>query len=262
MSRMLTLIHAGWASARSLARSGRRADALAQLRRLLSRPDLPVALAADARRLAAELLIEAEGFAEARRHLRAALGLQPDHARSHYLAGLALERDPAGDDRRAAVRFRKASRQEPANPLYRAAFGRAAVRCGRVKVGARELLAAADAAPDNIAVLRIVVDGLIEAGKLRAARRILGQARFLCRHTTEVGRMWDRVRFETARGGQRNTKGTQDARFATEGAVLTLPFVRVVGSAVGGKPAGWVRGDAGSLPRPHLARLRSTNADR
>ena len=262
MSRMLTLIHAGWVSARSLARSGRRTAALAQLRRLLSRPDLPVALAADANRLAAELLIETEDFAKARRHLRAALGLQPENARSHYLAGLAFERDPAGDDRRAAVRFKKASEAEPANPVYRAAFGRAAVRCDRVKLGVRELVAAADAAPDNIAVLRVVVDGLREAGKLRAARRVLVKARFLCPRSAEVRRMWERVRFETARAGQRNTKGTQDAQFATEGALFTLPFVRVVGSAAGGKATGWVRGDVISLPRPHLARLWSTNAER
>src|SRR4051794_24951916 len=109
MSRTLTLLDSGWASARALARAGRRGDALALIGRLLGRPDIPAAVAADARRLAGELELEAERYAAARRHLRAAAALEPSHAQTHYRLGLAHERDPHGDDRRAAVRFKKAS---------------------------------------------------------------------------------------------------------------------------------------------------------
>src|SRR5207253_5817262 len=116
MSRTLTLIHAGWASVKALARDGRRRDALTQVERLLACPDLPVPVGADAHRLTAELLIDAERYAKARRHLRAAAGLEPGCARTHYLAGLAFEKDPHGDDRRAAVRFKSASELEPQNP--------------------------------------------------------------------------------------------------------------------------------------------------
>ncbi|MDB5311671.1 MAG: hypothetical protein JWO38_5873 [Gemmataceae bacterium] len=263
MSRMLTLIHGGWTATRSLARNGRRVEALAQATQILSRPDLPVAVAADARRLAAELLIESERYVEARRHLRAAAALEPAHARTYYLAGLASERDPDGDDRRAAVNFRRASGAEPENALYRAAFGRAAVRCDRVKKGVRELLAAAAAAGDKIPVLRVVVDGLIEAGRARTARRVLQKARFLCPRSSEVRRLWERVRFETARAGQQNARRTQDARFAMDGDIVLLPFLRVVGSDDGQSPsAGHVRRDVGSTPRPHLGRPWSTKADR
>src|SRR5438445_13193061 len=48
MSRTLTLTHAGWNAARAMARAGRRPEALAQLGRLLRRPDLRTPLAADA----------------------------------------------------------------------------------------------------------------------------------------------------------------------------------------------------------------------
>ena len=65
-------------------------------------------------------MIETEHYAKARRHLRAAAGLEPPCARTHYLAGLAFEKDPHGDDRRAAVRFKTASELEPQNPLFRA----------------------------------------------------------------------------------------------------------------------------------------------
>src|SRR5687768_7971796 len=101
MSRTLTILHSGWTSARALARGGRRTDALVLLDRLLSRPDVPSALAADAHRLAGELELEAERYAAARRHLRAAAALEPAHAATHYQLGLAHERDPHGDDRRA-----------------------------------------------------------------------------------------------------------------------------------------------------------------
>jgi hypothetical protein len=252
MSRTLTILHSGWASARALARGGRRTDALALIDRLLSRPDLPTPLAADAHRLAGELELNAERYTAARRHLRAAAALEPNHAQTHYRLGLAQERDPHGDDRRAAVRFKKASESEPGNPLYRAAFGRAAVRCDRVKAGVRALLAAADAAPGDVPVLRVVVGGLLEAGKPAAARRVVAHARFLCPDSRELGGLWEQVRFESARRRQQNERSKQDAPFATDGEFVLLPFVRVVGGGSG--KAGVIRRDRMSKPRPHLPR--------
>ena len=54
------------------------------------------------------------------------------------------------------------------------------MRCDRVKLGVRALLAAAGAAPGDVPVLRVVVGGLLEAGKPGAAKRVIVQARFLC----------------------------------------------------------------------------------
>jgi hypothetical protein len=262
MSRMCTLIHAGWTAARSLARSGRRTAALRQAERLLARPDVPDPVAADAHRLAAEVLIEGSRYKAARRHLRAAAELQQGHSRTYYLAGLAFEQDPEGDDWRAAVRFRKASQLEPGNPTYRAAFGRAAVRCDRIRTGIRELLAAAEMTTAEVGVIRIVVDGLREAGRIEMARRVLLKARFRFPDSTELRGLWDRIRFETARLKQRSERRTQDARTATDGDPALLPFARLHDS-IQTPGAGMVRRrDAGSLPRPHLARLRVTSTDR
>jgi hypothetical protein len=197
------------------------------------------------------LELDRERYAAARRHLRAAAALEPNHAATHYRLGLAHERDPHGDDRRAAVRFRKASVLEPANPLYRAAFGRAVVRCDRLKAGVRALLAAAAAAPGDVPVLRVVVGGLLEAGKPNAARRVVARARFLCPESRELSGIWERVRFENARRRQQNERSKQDAPFATEGEFVLLPFVRVVGGS--GRPrAGVIRRDRLSRPRPHI----------
>ena len=262
MSSMLDLIGAGWEAARSLAQRGRAAPALAQLTRLLSHPDLPIALAADAHRLAAELEMEFERYAKARRHLRAASSLEPNHAHTHYLSGLSCERDPHGDDGRAASRFKKASDLEPANALYRSALGRAAVRSDRLRFGVRNLLAAARAALDNLAVLHTVVDGLLAAGKARLARRVLDRARFL--HGGDaIRRLRERVSFEAARLGQRELLSKQGAPIATDGDFLVVPFIRVVGPAAPRRSSlRTIRHDAISAPRPHLARLGFMRTER
>jgi tetratricopeptide (TPR) repeat protein len=268
MSKMLALIHAGWSSIRSSVAQGRRTDALNRLTRLLARPDVPAPAAADAHRLAGELLTDGERYSEARRHLRAAAALEPKYARTYYLWGLAQERDPLGCDRRAALRFRKASTLAPGNALYRAAFGRAAVRCNRVKIGRRELLAAADVAPDDLDVVRVVVDGLLEADRMGTARRLLNKASFLCRDAAqlrELRTLVERVRFASARRDQRGERGTtrngQDAGIATDGGRVVLPFIRIAVETPN-RRGETVRRDVVSIPRPHFPRLRSRKADR
>jgi hypothetical protein len=177
---------------------------------------------------------------------------------------VAHERDPHGDDRRAAARFRRACKVDPDNPLYRAAFGRAAVRCGKVRAGVRALLAAADHVQDRTAVpvVGMIVDGLLDAGRPAAARQVLARVRFLCPDSRELNALWGRVRFETARR-QQVARGTQDAIPATDGGASFLPFVRVVGAGSGRTAVtATIRRDLVSKPRPHFARLRSTKADR
>jgi len=259
---MFTMIHAGWTAARSMARSGRRTDALHQAERLIARPDLPEPVAADAHRLAAEVLIEDERYKKARRHLRAAAGLQSDHPRTHYLMGLALEQDPEGDDLRAALRFRRASQLEPGNPTYRAAFGRAAVRCDRVRTGIRELLGAAEMTNADVSVIRVVVEGLVEAGRVELARNVVNKARFLFPDSTELRALCDQLLFETARVQQHRGRRNKDVNCARDGDLLLLPFPRVDGTVAGKTPdAHPVRRDSRSTPRPHFVRLRVAPTD-
>ena len=259
MSRMLTLVHAGWMAARSSAESGRRTDALIQLTRLLARTDLPTPVAADAHRLAAELLIDTEQYVKARRHLRAAAAAQPENARTYYLAGLAQESDPEGDDRRAARQFRKAAALAPDNRRYQAAFGRAAARAGAVRIGTRAMLAAANAGPDDLEVVRVVVEGLIEVGRVRAARKVLTTARFLCPRSRELRSLWERTRYEAARTHQRITRATSNDLHGQDGGLTVLPFVGLVRS--GPMSGGTIRADVVSFPRPHHPRLRYSKAD-
>jgi tetratricopeptide (TPR) repeat protein len=285
MSRTLSLIRAGWESIRAgaaVTNWGQRADALTQLTRVLAHPDLPADLAAEGHRFAGELALELERHATARRHMKAALALNPADASAQFLLGRAWEEDPDGCDRRAAICFRRAVELDGANALYRASFGRAAARCARVKRGTREILAASASAAGDVAVVRIAVGGLLEMGRIDDARQVLAKARFLCPGNNELTALWERLKFEAARHSQQqaararktgktgktrgDTRDAQDAQFATDGDRVTLPFVRPVGSGAGhprqDEPRGTVRRDGPSFPRPHLARLPARRADR
>jgi hypothetical protein len=197
------------------------------------------------------------------------------------LQGRAWEEDTNGCDRRAAICFKKAAALAPMNPLYRAKYGRAAARCGKVNRGRRELLAAAASAPGDLSVLHVVVMGLLEVGRTDDARQVVARARFLSPGNRELNAIGERIRFESARLSQQkvlngaNGDGTnaepryaRDAQFATDGDRVTLPFVRVMGSTSSGplrgaegEMRGTVRYDAGSFHRPHLARVRARKAD-
>lgn len=270
MSRTLTLIQTGWESVQATAESGRKSDALARLDRLLARPDVPADITLAGHKLAGELALDTGRFALAQRHLKALIALDSTDARTRYLAGRAWEEDPDGCDRRAAICFRKAALLDGTNPLYRAAFGRAAARCGKVRHGVREMLAAADQEPGDVDVVRVVVGGLLEMGKPGSARRVLTKAMFFRAGHPELAALGERTRFETARRAQRqaaktrgNTRDAQDAQFATDGDRVLLPFIRIA-DGTGAKSASGetVRTDVVSFPRPHLGRLRAGKVDR
>ncbi len=255
MSRMLTFHDAAWASARDRAAAGRRADALASLAPLLASPDVPPQLALLAHRLAARLHADAENYRKARRHLLAAAKLAPDDAEIRYELGLAFENDPYGCDRRAARRFRKAVALAPDQPKYAAALGRALVRVNRVRAGVKRLTAAATMAPADADVLRVVVDGLCDAGRVRLAGEVVAKARFLAPNDRVIRGLWDEVRYAAAQTVQATTV------IKTSRGPVLLPFVRVVGpERVTGAASGVVRRDERSRAAPHLGRLRAYRA--
>jgi hypothetical protein len=262
MSMTLSLVAAAWDSIRAAAELGRNADALRQTRQFLARPDLPTSIATQAHRLAGELSLVAEHFAAARRHLRAAAALTPGCAYTAHLLGLAFERDTQGCDRRAALAFRRACKLDTANCLYRASYGRAAVRCGKVKLGRRALLFAAKAAPSDVAVLRVVVEGLLETGAVRAADVVLSRAQFLLPTNRVLAVLRERVRFAEARRNQRDQGRTarrrQDAEHAMDGGRAVLPFIRLVTSNTTSTNRDvLVRRDVVSFPRPHFPKFRA-----
>lgn len=263
MSRMLRLMDAGWASLQTKVASGSRDAALACLVRWLRRPDLSPSVATEANILAGKLHLHLENYNQARRYLAMASKLDPTQGRIYYLWGLAYEQDPHGCLRRAARRFRAAVQRDPQNGLYRAAYGRALVRCDQRSRGVWQLRKAATAAPGRMSVVGLVVDGLLEARRFTLARRIVQHARFLNPRNPELIGLERRVRFEWAQCLQRRTtRQRQEAELATEGGRVVLPFIRVSRpESTGKKQTGKVRYDVFSFPQPHFPHLRVRRVD-
>src|SRR4051812_9819715 len=84
---------------------GRNRDAGAVFTRLAGLRLLPGPVAEEAQLRLAELALKRRRFAQARRHLTAALRHQPDSARYHFLLATALQGED-GDLDRAAEHFR------------------------------------------------------------------------------------------------------------------------------------------------------------
>jgi tetratricopeptide (TPR) repeat protein len=271
MSRTLSLVETAWDVIQLLVARKQYRTALRQLMRLLARPDVPETLIADAHRLAGRLALELEQYPVARRYWKAVVERAGDSAEAYYAIGRAWEEDPEGCDRRAMRAFRRALKHEPANPIYRAAYGRSAARCGHVRHGTRHMLAAAQQAENDLAVIRVIVPGLLEIGQAGQARRIVAKARFLTPGNAELAALWAWVKFEEARSAQRSCRGFQrpdgvarmakDARFAMDGVRTIVPLLQVVGTTPPRPDNGWRR-DAVSCPRPHIAYLSFRKADR
>ena len=253
MSRMLTFHDAAWASARECAANGRRADALVRLAPLLSSPDTPPAIFLLAHRLAARVRAAGENFRAARKHLHIAAKLAPQTAEIHYELGVAFERDPYGCDRRAARRFREAVKRNPREAKYVAALGRALVRINRVRAGVKHLRTAAELAPANATVLKVVADGLCDANRAGEASRIVTKARFLAPADAKLRRLADELRYAVAEQAQRHS-----AQRMVGAGPMMLPFVRSEsGTATPSGEGGIVRRDAASRTAPHMGRLRA-----
>lgn len=247
MSMMLNFFDAAWASARASAASGHRADALAKLNPLLNSPDTPPRLLVLAHRLAARLLAEVGRYAAARNQLRAAIRHDGYDAELRYELGVLFENDPLGCDLRAARQFRRAVQLHPQHPKYMAAFGRALVRLNRVRVGVRNLCSAAIAAPADAKVLKVVVEGLCDAGQLRRAEQIVRLARFRAPADRVFRGLENDLRFALARR-------VAPCVPRPTAAPHMLPFAK---HAAGAARGGVMRRDMGSRPAPHMMRLRA-----
>src|SRR5262245_31704571 len=212
MAQTLSVLSSGIAAAR-------RAGSYRLYKALLAQPDLPPETAVQIHRLVAELAMARCDYPVARRHLRAATRLESDHAPTRYLLGRAYEVDPYGSLSLAAKHFRAAARRERTNAGYWSAYGRAAVRSDNRTSGIKALVRAARLAPADTAVLSTVVEGLLDADRVRTARRILARSRFIAAANATLTALWNRVRFAEACRSQRKRRPAR-----------ILPFVRLVGN--------------------------------
>ncbi|MCZ2341743.1 MAG: hypothetical protein LC104_08090 [Bacteroidales bacterium] len=243
------------AAARLNGALGRPTAALARLAPLLGGNPLPVPTTVTVRQLAAQLEIERDRFAAARRHLQVAITADPNNASLYFDLGTAFQDDPSGCDTRAARYFGKAWQRARTNAHYLAAWGVALVRSHRVSDGVARLNRAAKMAPGDLGVLELIVTGLLEAGRTQRARTIVNGARFAIRNTATINQLLNRIRFEETRMRQEFS-----GRARWEGTAV-LPFVRLTTTGRTHTGSGVVRRDVASWNEPHLGRLRAHRAE-
>lgn len=221
MSMTLTFSDAAWARARTLAVEGRKAESLAALAPLLGPADVPRRLRLLAHRLAARLHHAAGRYRAARKQLYLAAKIEPHTAEIHFEIGQAFETDPMGCDRRALRRYRIACELSPRDARFRAALGRALVRNDRAKSGLIELRAAAKLAPSDAAVLRVVMEGLSEAGESHEAFETVAKARFT--RTPLMQKLQSDAKFRLAAGPARGPKRVARPRLKLAGVRADAP---------------------------------------
>jgi tetratricopeptide (TPR) repeat protein len=238
------------ARARQSQQQGRTADAIAQLTRLAAFPELSPAVAEEVQARLGELHLKRRRFRQARRHLLAALALNPDSSRYHRLLGLALASDLHGDQGRAWRHYGRALALAPGKARWRGEAGLLAVRLGRTDEGLALLRDAHEQAPEDPVILGKLVKGLCLAGQIDEAERLVGLARFRAPRCGALAQLWLDLRL----AGVRREQDSAAALARAEAEPVLLPFVR----AAGGETEGAARYDgAHALPGPHLVRLRA-----
>jgi Flp pilus assembly protein TadD len=249
MSRMLSLLDAGLATAAHQYRTGRTTRAAATLAQLRGGAGGSAA-GVKVLRAAAAVAAAAERYRRARKLLTEAIALAPADAGLWFEMGRAYEDDPHGDDRKAARRYKKAAQLNANEPKYKAALGRAMVRINEVGNGVRVLCRAAAAAPTDAEVLGVVAEGLREAGRAELAFSLLSKARFLAPADRGIEHLWTRAKFDMLAERQHGTRGKTTP--------ASIPMLRVFNAEPIPQKA---RTDRHHAPAPHIARLRAFRSD-
>jgi Flp pilus assembly protein TadD len=245
------------ARARNFHDGGHSLHALSILRRLASFRDLPADVAEEVHARLGEAWLRRRRFRRARRHLTVALRHRPDCARYHFLLGLALHHDPAGDLARAARCYRRCLRLAPDHLRCLTEAGLLALLRGRHDKGLDLLRRAAESAPDDAGILDKLVQGLCQTGQSEEAVRLVRSALFRHPRCPRLRRVWIDLEIMLLRRRQETARARQDP---TDGPVL-LPFIRLVGKLTPSPKTGG-EDEPAALPGPHLVRIRPRRSRR
>ena len=247
MSRTLSLAETLLERGRKYHDLGRAHDAQHILGRLAGLRWLPAPVAEETQVRLAELCLAGRRFPQARRHLTAALAHQPDSPRYHHLMATALAGDEKADQHRALEHFRKSLELDPDQPVRLAECGLLALRLGQTEEGLGCLRRAQELAPDDPAVIGLVVDGLCEDDRPDEARCLLLAALFRHGRDGRFRQLWDDFRFRQARREQERQRHRAGAETEDGGPTL-LPFIRLVSET--SRPCGRRKIIRHDLPAP------------
>jgi tetratricopeptide (TPR) repeat protein len=223
MSRTLNFVHHLLDMGRNLQRLGQTRAASRLLGRLSSFRELPNDLAEEAQLRLGELHLQCGQFKKARRRLAAALLIQPDSARSHYLMAGAIEDDEECNVAEALTHYRRCAKLDPDNAEYFCAWGLLALDLRETEEGLEALRRAAELAPDDPDVLRQVLEGLREAGEIDEAAKLLQTALFHNPRDQRLRELRSHHQFQLLRAEQQ--VAARD-RLPAEHTPPILPFTR------------------------------------
>jgi len=192
MSRTLNLTERLLERGRFLQEMGLTHDALGIFGRLAGLRGLPAATAEETQIRLAEMHLRQDKFAQARRHLTAALAHNPNNARYHYLIALAHDQDDQGDAQSALEHFRQSLAVEPDQPRCLGEFGILALCLGHNGEGLAALRRGVDLAPDDPDTVAKLVEGLCLAEQPEEARLALRAALFRNPRSQGFRKLWNR----------------------------------------------------------------------
>jgi predicted Zn-dependent protease len=220
MSKMLCLVDCLLTSARNLHRCGRHTAARELLSRLARFRNLPPAAAVEIHTLLAEL---ARGEARAaRRHLAAAIALQPDSAELHFSLAQATEADPAVRPERARTHYLRALELAPENAHYWIEYAVYLLTIGIEQRGLKALRRAYALAGDNADIVGRVAATLREEGLEDEARSKLIAALLAHPRDRRFRALWQEHQFQSLYTQQQEQR--QPAPTSVRQGPAILPF--------------------------------------
>jgi tetratricopeptide (TPR) repeat protein len=256
MSRTLNLADGLLKMGRTLQEMGRTHDAQQVLSRLAAFRELPAPTAEETQARLAEILLRQRKYKQARRHLTAALTLQPDSARYHYLLATAFDLDEKGDPETALAHYRKSLELDPDQPDCLGDYGLLAICMGEDEEGLRALRRAVDLDPDNADTVGKLLEGLCQLERPEEARLTLRTALFRNPRHDRFRKLWSDFRFQQVREEQEAARHLRPPLAERNERAVVLPFVW---PAPGTKPVlqgrKVIRHDGASTPAPpHMPR--------
>lgn len=225
MSKTLKLIERLLAMGRNYQALQRPREATHVLGRLAAFRELPAETAEKTHVCLAEVLLQRRKHRPARRHLTAALLMQPDCARYHYLMANALDtRTDDADSERALEHYRQSLELDPKQPRCWSDYGLLCFRLGQVEPGLKAMRKAAELSPDEPFLLGRLVKALCRAEQIDEARRALLAARFRNPRDGRFAKLYNDFMFRRLRKQQAVTRRRTSLALDCERNVL-LPFI-------------------------------------
>ncbi len=233
---------------------GRTRDALRLFTRLANFRELPESVAEEVQSCLGELQMRRRKWARARRHLAAALRQAPTNPRYHFLLAQTVDNDRDGNLPRAAEHYKTSLELDGTQADCRYAYGKLLLRQGRTEEGSEQLRIAARQAPNDLKVLRNVVEGLRLANRADEARSLLVAARFRHPHDARYVALWNDFQFQAIHRAQEEEQLARPSE-SDDGPVF-LPFVRPERETATRGEGRIIRHDKPSTPSPKLASVR------